>query len=380
MDFTPNEAQRVIVETARRFVADRVAPAAAQAERDERLDASVLQGLAELGLVGVNVASSLGGAEAGVVAYALSIAEVARGCASTAVTLAVSNMVAEVIAAFGNDAQRSHYVPRLCSGGLVAGAFGLSEPDAGSDPGAMRTTATRDGDHYVIDGEKQWISSGDIAGVFVVWARTGNEGTRGISAFLVDAGTPGFSIGRREDKHGLRASSTVGLTFDRCRIPARALLGDLGGGFRIAMTALDGGRIGIAAQALGIAEAAFTAGIEYAKQRQAFGHPIADFQAIQWMLADSRTELDAAWLLLLRAASRKEASLSFTREAAMAKLFATEAAGRACDRALQIHGGFGYTREYPVERYCRDVRATRIYEGTSEIQRIVIARSELSGR
>ena len=380
MDFTPNEAQRVIVETTRRFVADRVAPVAAQSERDERLDASVLQGLADLGLVGVNVTSVLGGAEAGVVAYALSIAEVARGCASTAVTLAVSNMVAEVIAAFGNDEQRSHYVPRLCSGALVAGAFGLSEPDAGSDPGAMRTTATRDGDHYVIDGEKQWISSGDIAGVFVVWARTGGEGTRGISAFLVDAGTPGFSIGRREDKHGLRASSTVGLRFEACRVPASALLGELGGGFRIAMTALDGGRIGIAAQALGIAEAAFAAGRQYAKQRQAFGHPIADFQAIQWMLADSRTELDAAWLLLFRAASRKEAHVSFSREAAMAKLFATEAAGRVCDRALQIHGGFGYTREYPVERYCRDVRATRIYEGTSEIQRIVIARSELSGR
>lgn len=380
MDFTPNEAQRVIAETARRFVTQHVAPAAAQAERDERLDVSVLRGLADLGLVGVNVPSALGGADAGVVAYALSIAEVARGCASTAVTLAVSNMVAEVIAAFGNDEQRTRYVPRLCSGELVAGAFGLSEPDAGSDPGAMRTTATRDGDHYAIDGQKQWISSGDIAGVFVVWARTGGEGTRGISAFLVDAGTPGFSIGRREDKHGLRASSTVGLTFDRCRVPASALLGELGGGFRIAMTALDGGRIGIAAQALGIAEAAFAAGLEYAMQRQAFGHPIADFQAIQWMLADSRTELDAAWLLLLRAACRKEARVSFSREAAMAKLFATEAAGRACDRALQIHGGFGYTREYPVERYCRDVRATRIYEGTSEIQRIVIARSELSAR
>ncbi len=375
IDFALTDAQRLMQESARRFVRERVAPIAAQAERDERLDPSMLRALAELGLVGVNVASDLGGAGAGVVAYALAIAEVARGCGSTAVTLAVSNMVAEVIAAFASPEQQRRYVPRLCAGELVAGSFALSEPDAGSDPGAMTTTATRDGNQYVIQGRKQWISSGDIAGVFIVWARTGGPGTRGISAFLVDAKTPGLQVGRREDKHGLRASSTVELAFDACRLPLSALLGAEGDGFRIAMTALDGGRIGIAAQSIGIAEAAFDAAVTYAKERRAFGRAIADYQAIQWMIADSRTELDAAWMLLLRAATMKEHGVVFSREAAMAKLCATEAAGRVCDRALQIHGGYGYTREYPVERYLRDVRATRIYEGTSEIQRIVIARS-----
>jgi len=378
MDFSLTDAQRLVQETARRYVSAKIAPRAAAMERAERLDLDVLQGLASLGVLGVNVADDLGGAGAGVVAYALAIAEVAGGCGSTSVTLAVSNMVAEVLAAFGTDAQRRTYVPRLCSGELVAGAFALSEPDAGSDPGAMRTTATEDGDHFVIHGQKQWISSGTLAGVLVVWARTGGPGTRGISTFIVEAGTPGLVVGRREDKLGLRASPTVGLTFDACRVPRSALLGSLGDGFRIAMTALDGGRIGIAAQALGIAEAALTASISYAKERTTFGHPIADYQAIQWMIADSRTELDAAWMLLMRAATLKEQGALFSREAAMAKLYATEAAGRTCDRALQIHGGYGYTRDYPVERYYRDVRATRIYEGTSEIQRIVIARSLLS--
>lgn len=379
VDFAFTDAQRLVQETARRYVSERIAPRAAAMEHAERLDRDLLQGLADLGLLGVNVSEALGGANAGVIAYALAISEVARGCAATSVTLAVSNMVAEVLAAFGNEAQRAQYVPRLCSGELAAGAFALSEPDAGSDPGAMRTVAQRDGDCFVISGQKQWISSGDFAGVLIVWARTGQQGARGISAFIVDADTPGLVVGRREDKLGLRASSTVGLTFDGCRVPRSALLGSLDGGFRIAMTALDGGRIGIAAQALGIAEAAYAASVSYAKDRHAFGHPIADYQAIQWMIADSRTELDAAWMLLLRAASMKERGVAFSREAAMAKVFATEAAGRVCDRALQIHGGYGYTREYPVERYVRDVRATRIYEGTSEIQRIVIARSLLSG-
>lgn len=378
MDLALTESQRLVQETARRYVTEQVAPRAANMERAERLDRDMLQGIADLGLLGVNVSPELGGAGAGVVAYALAISEVARGCAATSVTLAVSNMVAEVLAAFGTDEQRRSYVPRLCSGALVAGAFALSEPEAGSDPGAMRTTAIDDGKGFVIHGQKQWISSGDIAGVFIVWARTGGPGTRGISAFVVDAGTPGLVIGRREDKLGLRASSTVGLTFEECRVPRSALLGELGGGFRIAMTALDGGRIGIAAQSIGIAEAALAAAISYAKERSAFGHPISDYQAIQWMIADSRTELDAAWMLLLRAATRKEQGAVFRREAAMAKVFATEAAGRVCDRALQIHGGYGYTRDYPVERYFRDVRATRIYEGTSEVQRIVIARSLLA--
>jgi alkylation response protein AidB-like acyl-CoA dehydrogenase len=314
----------------------------------------------------------------GATAYSLAMMEVARGCASTAVTMAVTNMVAEVITTFGTEAQRERYVPKITSGEYVAGAFALSEPEAGSDPGSMRTTAERTKDGWILRGQKQWITSGAYAGVFVVWARTGGPGTKGLSAFLVEGGTPGLKPGKHEDKLGLRASNTVPLTFEDCRVPADALLGVEGGGFKIAMMALDGGRIGIASQAIGIATAALEEATAYANQRAQFGRPIGDFQAIQWMLADSKTELDAARLLALRAASLKEAKRPFSREAAMAKLFASEAANRICDRCVQIHGGYGYVRDFPAERHLRDVRVTRIYEGTSEIQRTVIARSTLT--
>jgi len=375
--FDLTEEQSLVRAAARGFAQDQIAPRAADIDREQKIPAEILSGLAELGLFGVNVVESLGGAEAGVVAYHLAMREVSRACASTAVTMAVSNMVAEVIAAFGTDEVKQAYVPRLCDGSLVAGSFALSEPEAGSDPGAMRTTAVRDGDEWVIDGAKQWITSGDFAGVFVVWARTGDEGPRGISAFAVPADAPGLSVGRHEDKMGLRGSSTTALHFEGVRVPASALLGEEHGGFKIAMMALDGGRIGIASQAIGIAEAALDEAIAYAKDRKTFGAPIADRQAIQWMIADARTSLDAAILLTQRAAWMKERGGRFSREAAMAKVYATEAAWRICDHAVQIHGGYGYTKEYAVERYLRDVRVTRIYEGTSEIQRIVISRDLL---
>ncbi len=378
MDLDRNETQELIVKTARDYAERVIRPVAADLDREGRFPKEILKGLADLGLMGVNVPGSLGGAEAGVVSYALAMMEIARACASTAVTMAVTNMVAEVITRFGTEAQRERYVPRLTSGDYVAGAFALSEPGAGSDPGSMTTTATRDGDGYVIRGEKQWITSGSYAGVFVVWARTGGPGTRGLSAFLVEGGTPGLTPGKHEDKLGLRASNTVPLTFDDCRVPADALLGDEGSGFKIAMMALDGGRIGIASQAVGIATAALEESAAYAIERKQFGRSIAEFQAIQWMLADSRTELDAARMLALRAASLKEKGVSFSREAAMAKLYASEAAGRICDRAIQIHGGYGYVRDFAAERHYRDVRVTRIYEGTSEVQRTVIARSVLT--
>jgi alkylation response protein AidB-like acyl-CoA dehydrogenase len=241
----------------------------------------------------------------------------------------------------------------------------------------MRTTARKDGSGWILDGTKQWITSGDFAGVFVVWARTGGPGTKGISCFLVEQGHPGLSVGHHEDKMGLRGSSTTALHFDRVRVSDGALLGELNGGFKIAMMALDGGRIGIASQAIGIADAALTAAKSYAKDRKTFGHPIADHQAIQWMIADSETELEAARLLTLRAAWMKEQGGRFSSQAAMAKVFATEAAWRICDRAVQVHGGYGYTKDFAVERHLRDVRVTRIYEGTSEIQRIVISREAL---
>jgi alkylation response protein AidB-like acyl-CoA dehydrogenase len=378
MDWELDETQRMVQEAARDFASREIAPRAREIDRQGRIPSEILRGLAELGLFGVNVPPELGGAGAGAVAYALAMMEIARACASTAVTMAVTNMVAEVIARFGTPEQRTRYVPKLCDGSLRAGAFALSEPEAGSDPGSLRTTARREGDHWVLEGSKQWITNGDFAGVFVVWARTGGPGPKGISAFLVEQGTPGMTVGHREDKMGLRGSTTTALHFEGCRIPQGALLGEEGGGFKIAMMALDGGRIGIASQAIGIGEAALARAVEYAKGRKAFGAPIADKQAIQWMIADSRTELDAARLLTLRAAWLKENGKPFTHQAAMAKLWASEAACRVCDRAVQIHGGYGYVKEYDVERHYRDVRVTRIYEGTSEIQRTVISRAALA--
>ncbi len=377
MDLELTETQQMVQATARDFATRVVAPRAADLDRNEGFPTDTLGGLAELGLLGVNVQSRFGGAEAGVVSYALAMMEIARACASTAVAMAVTNMVAEVIQAFGSDEQRARHLPRITSGEHVSGAFALSEPAVGSDPGGMTTTARQTDQGWVLDGQKQWITNGAYAGVMVVWARTGGPGAKGISCFLVEKDTPGLVIGKPEDKMGLRGSNTVPLTFDGCQLPPDALLGEPGMGFRVAMMALDGGRIGIASQAIGIGRAALEAATNYAKERQAFGRPIADFQAIQWMLADSATELDAARLLALRAATLKEKGERFTREASMAKLYASETAVRVCNRSMQVHGGYGYTREFPVERYLRDVRVTTIYEGTSEIQRMVIARQLL---
>ncbi|MFN7698034.1 MAG: acyl-CoA dehydrogenase family protein [Deltaproteobacteria bacterium] len=374
MDFELDETAAMVQASARDFATKEIVPRAASIDREGRIPPSILKGLAELGMMTLAVPEELGGADVGAIAYSAALTEISRACASTAVTMSVSNMVAEVIACFGSEAQKRAYVPRLASGALAAGSFALSEPEAGSDPGAMRTTARKDGTHWVIDGAKQWITSGDFAGVFVVWARTGGPGTRGISCFLVEQGEAGLSVGHHEDKMGLRGSSTTALHFEGVRVPESALLGELNGGFKIAMMALDGGRIGIASQASGIAEAALSAALDYARERKTFGKAIAEHQAIQWMIADARTELDAARLLTYRAAYLKQNKQPFSQQAAMAKLYATEAAGRICDRALQIHGGYGYVKEYDVERYYRDVRVSRIYEGTSEIQRIVIGR------
>ncbi len=377
MDLELDDTQRMVRDTARAFAEKTLSPNAARFERDEKIPREVLAELARLGLMAVNISEQYDGAAAGAVSYALAMMEIARGCAATSVTMAVTNMVGEVIQKFGTDAQRERYVRGLATGELVAGSFALSEPEAGSDPGAMRTTAERRGDQWILRGNKQWITSADFAGVFVVWARTGGPGTAGISTFLVPAGAQGLRVSKHEDKMGLRASSTCALSFEDCAIPEDALLGELNGGFRIAMMALDGGRVGIGAQACGIATAALEEGINYARDRKQFGKPIADFQAIQWMIADSRTELDAAKLLVMRAASLKDAGVAFSREAAMAKLYATEKAGLVCDRMLQVHGGYGYTRDFAIERHVRDVRVSRIYEGTSEIQRTVIARAVL---
>jgi alkylation response protein AidB-like acyl-CoA dehydrogenase len=375
MDIEPNETQALVMRTARDFAERVIVPVASDLDREERYPHEILRGLADLGLMGVNIPASLGGSEAGAVSYALAMMEIARACGSTAVLMAVTNMVGEVITKFGSEAQRNKYNPRLCAGEYAAGSFALSEPEAGSDPGSMRTVAERTSSGWVIRGQKQWITSGTYAGVFVVWARTGGPGTRGLSAFLVEGGTKGLIPGKPEDKLGLRASNTVPLTFDDCEVPEDALLGNEGEGFKIAMMALDGGRIGIASQSVGIGTAALEKATHYAKERKQFGKPIGEFQALQWTLADCRTELDAARLLALRAAWLKDNKRPFSAEAAMAKLYASETANRVCQKALQMHGGYGYVREYGVERHLRDARVTTIYEGTSEVQRLVIARN-----
>jgi alkylation response protein AidB-like acyl-CoA dehydrogenase len=377
VDFTLSETQALVRKTARDFARREVAP------RAEAVDAGAfpsenLRGLGELGLLAVNVPEDVGGQGAGAVASALAIGEVARACASTAVLMSVTNMVGETIARFGTEPQKRAYLPGLARGDAGVGSFALSEPDAGSDPGALRTAARRDGGDYVLDGTKQWITGGTHASVFIVWARTGVPGTKGLTCFLVAAGTAGLSVGAAADKMGIRGASTVALAFEGCRVPAAMRLGSEGEGFKIAMTALDGGRIGIAAQAQGIGRAALAQSVAYAAQRETFGAPIATRQAVAFKLADMRVALDAADLLTMRAAWRKEHGMAFSREASMAKLVASEAAVRVCQDAVQIHGGYGYVREFPVERHFRDARVTTIYEGTSEIQRLVIARSVLA--
>jgi len=368
------ETQTLIRDTARKFARERVAPQARRFDREELFPVELFKELASLGLMGVNIRGQYGGAEAGVISYALAMMELAAACASTSVAMAVTNMCAELIEKFGTEAQREKYVTRITSGEAVVGAFALSEPHAGSDPRAMRTTAVRRGDTYVINGSKQWITSGAYAGVMVVWAQTGGQGGKGISAFIVEGGTKGLHVGKHEDKMGLRGSNTVGLTFEDMEIPAENLLGKEGDGFKLAMIALDGGRIGIASQACGVARAALEASLRYGKDRKAFGQPIAEFQGLRFMLANMATEIQAAELLTFRAANLKDEGKPFTREASMAKLYASEMSNRVVDKAVQIHGGYGYIDEFPVERYFRDARVQTIYEGTSEVQRMVIAR------
>ena len=378
--FELNETQAMVQQAARGYAQKTLAPIAGKLDREARFPRDQLLELAELGMMGVNVPEEYGGAQAGAVAYSLAMIEIAQGCASTAVTASVNNMVAESIVRYGTEEQKRKYVPEITSGRFAAASFGLSEPHSGSDAAALRTSARRDRGFWVINGSKQWITSGDRAGVILVWARTeAVEGhpSRGISCFLVEGGLPGLHVGKHEDKMGLRASSTVGLTFEDLRVPEGNLLGAEGQGFGIAMASLASGRVGIASQALGIGTAALEEAIKYATERNAFGQPIGNYQAIRFMLADVATELEAARLLVLRAAALKEAGRPFTREGSMAKVFATEKANKACDIGLQIHGGYGYIDEFPAERHYRDARVTTIYEGTSEIQRIVIARDLL---
>ncbi len=381
MHLALTEEQALIQDTARRYATTELAPVAALLEAaDARpLYLAKLHALAELGFMGLNVSPDYGGTGAGVVAFSVAMTEIARGCASTAVTMSVNNLVSEVIQAMGTEAQKQRYIPRLCSGEYAAGSFCLSEAVAGSDPSGLKTRARRDGDSWILDGTKMWITSGEYAGVFVVWAVTDSAAApgKGISCFLVERSNPGVTVGRAERKMGQRASATNPVVFDQCRVDAEAMLGTENDGFRIAVGELTGGRIGIGSLALGVGLAALDVARNYATQREQFGRRIAEFQSIQFMLADAYTEMEAARLLLMNAAWQKETGAPYTKSASMAKLFATEAANRACYTALQLMGGIGYTEEYPLERHARDARVTTIYEGTSEIQRVIIARELL---
>jgi alkylation response protein AidB-like acyl-CoA dehydrogenase len=378
MDFEPGDVEAQVVAAARALARDVVAPAARDGDRTERFPAEIVRTLGDAGLLAVNVPEVLGGSGAGPVASALALVEIAAADCAVAVIMAVTNMVGELVARYGTPAQAERCCPRLASAEWLAGAFALSEASAGSDPTGMTTRAARHGGGWVLNGEKQWISSGDRAGVVVIWAKSDPRGgANALTAFLVEAGTPGLVVARHERKMGIRAASTVSLALEDCEVPETAVLGQPGEGFKIAMTALAGGRIGIAAQATGTLRAALEASARHARDRKAFGQPIGEFQALRFMLADMKTDHDAARLLTLRAAALKGQGLPFAREASMAKLFASEAAQRAVSKAVQIHGGYGYIDEFPVERYFRDARVQTIYEGTSEIQRLVIARDLL---
>jgi alkylation response protein AidB-like acyl-CoA dehydrogenase len=378
MPFEPTEIEADVAATARAFARDVVAPGSRARDAAGEFPSALVREMGKVGLLAVNVPEGLGGSGAGAVAYALAMMEIAAADCAVSVTMGVTNMVGEVIARFGSPEQRERCCPRLASGEWLAGSFALSEPQAGSDPAALRTRAELRRGRWVLNGEKQWITSGDRAAVFVVWARTEvDPGAKGLSAFLVDADTPGLRVGRREHKMGIRASSTVALSLENCEVPPEAMLGGRGRGFGIAMAALDGGRIAIAAQATGTLRAALEASLRYAQERTAFGRPLVEHQAIAFMLADMGTDHAAARLLTLRAAALKDARRSYRRESSMAKLFASEAAQRAVVKAVQIHGGYGYLEDFPVERLFRDARVQTIYEGTSEIQRLVIARELL---
>jgi alkylation response protein AidB-like acyl-CoA dehydrogenase len=375
------EEQKLIQDTARDFALAELEPVAAGLDSggDDTVFYENLRKLAELGFMGLNVKDEYGGSEAGVVAFSVAMTEIARACASTAVTVSVNNMVCEVIQALGSEEQKKQYIPKICSGEYAAGAFGLTETGAGSDPAGMTTSAVLDGDEWVLNGSKIFITSGTCAGVFVIWAVTDPEAPKGkgISLFLLEAGTPGLVIGKKEEKMGQHASATNELLFQDCRIPKSALMGELNDGFRVAVGELAGGRIGIGSLGLGIGLAAMDCATSYSLERKQFGKQISSFQAIQWKIADAYTELEAARLLLMNAAFKKEQGRSFAKEASMAKVFATESANRACYEAMQILGGYGYTKDYPVERYARDARITTIYEGTSEVQRLIISREIL---
>lgn len=375
MNFELSEEQNLIRETVRAFAEKELLDGAKERDEEERFDRELMfDKLAELGLTGIIFPEQYGGAAADYISYAIAVEELSRVCASTGVTLSAHlSLGANPIWLFGSEAQKQQYLIPLAEGSKM-GAFALTEPSAGSDAGGTRTTATRDGDDWVLNGAKIFTTNGGGAEIYIVFARTDKKAEKhhGISAFIIEKDTPGFTFGKKESKMGIRASMTRELVFDNCHIPQENLLGPEGEGFKVAMKTLDGGRIGIAAQALGIAQGAFDAAVDYAKERKQFGQMITRFQGIQFILADMATQIEAARLVVYQAAYRASAGLSYSKESAMAKLLASETAMQVTTKAVQVLGGYGYTRDFPVERMMRDAKITEIYEGTNEIQRVVI--------
>ncbi|MDI6725704.1 MAG: acyl-CoA dehydrogenase family protein [Smithellaceae bacterium] len=374
MSFQLTVEQEMIRLMAQEFARRELEPYAHDRDQKGIFSLEVMKKMGSLGLMGMMVPAEFGGTGTGAVSYVLAMQEIAYACASTAVTMSVCNLSADPILKYGTEAQKEKYLAPLAAGEKF-GAFAITEPAAGSDPGSMVSRAEDKGDYYLVNGSKIFITNGLYADMIILVVRAGaDRSNRAFSAFILEKDTPGFTIGRSEDKMGLRSSNTVELLFDNCRIPKENLLGKEGQGFKIAMVALDGGRIGIAAQSTGIARACLDEAVKYSRNRRQFGRSIATFQAVQWMIADMATDLEAANLLTLNAADRKDRGLPFTKEASMAKLFASEMANRAAYKSLQVHGGYGYMKDYKIERLYRDARVTTIYEGTSEVQRLVIAR------
>ena len=378
MNFGLTREQELVRQMVREFAVNEVKPIAAEIDETERFPMENVKKMAELGMMGIPFPKELGGAGGDVLSYIVAVEELSKVCGTTGVIVSAhTSLCASLIYENGTPAQKEKYLVPLAKGEKI-GAFGLTEPGAGTDAAGQQTTAVLDGDNYILNGSKIFITNGGVADTFIVFAMTDkSQGTRGISAFIVEKDFPGFSIGKKEDKLGIRASSTTELIFENCIVPKENLIGKEGKGFGIAMKTLDGGRIGIAAQALGIAEGAYEEAVKYMKERKQFGRPLSAFQGLQWMIADMETKIEAAKLLVYKAAWAKQNKIPYSVDAAKAKLFAAEVAMDVTTKAVQIHGGYGYTKEYPVERMMRDAKITEIYEGTSEVQKMVIAGAAL---
>lgn len=380
MNFNLSEEHEMLRKMVRDFAKNEVEPTAAERDEEERFDMDIFNQMAELGLTGIPWPEEYGGAGMDYLSYVIAVEELSRVCASTGVTLSAHVSLASwPIFKFGTEDQKQNYLRPLAEGKKI-GAYGLTEPGSGSDAGGMKTTAKLDGDHYILNGSKIFITNGGIADIYIVFAVTDPESKhKGTSAFIVESGFEGFSVGKKESKLGIRSSPTTEIMFENCRVPKENLLGEVGEGFKVAMMTLDGGRNGIAAQAVGIAQGALDASVEYAKERVQFGKPIAAQQGVGFKLADMATSIEASRLLTYQAAWRETEGLSYGLESAMSKLFAGDTAMKVTTEAVQVFGGYGYTKDYPVERYMRDAKITQIYEGTNEIQRLVISRMITKG-